>query len=422
MQFLYRGLVYEMAMPTEEHKGYKLYHGTDEKHAKEILQTGMLKGRLVQGRAQQAPVAGYVYTSKDIMYAAGYAGAFVQWGDGCRYRDCKLPSPAYVFVVDSSKITDVLVDEDILGELGTSKYAKEKYKPEVVNYLQGFAMQVATPTQYRNAKDGLMAAQSAIGKKMHKVIPQDKMQWLVSELPHIAVKGEKEVPIIGYYVIDKAVNDEKEFLENATYHTYEANPEVLEEVKVPVSEVWYHGSKHDFTKFDPQYSYVEGESNARFGPGFYLTQDINEALGYAGSGGFLKEVVIKNLKKIKQADGRVSGPLALKAVNSIPEDRKDSVLSNWAPSEVQAKREIYLSIVQNSQNFGDQAQTIWYECFRYREPDFCRFMAKNLDGIVYPRDGYPCIVGYNAEALQIVKNTPAGPLMNELEAKSGSSS
>lgn len=413
MQFLYRGLVFEMAAPLESHQGYKLYHGTDEAHAIQILQTGTLKGHLVQGRAQQAPVAGYVYTSKDVIYAAGYAGAYTQWGLGSRYKDGNLPKPAYVFVVDSSKITDVLVDEDILGEIGTSKYVADKYSPEVVKYLQGFAMQVATSNQYRKAKDGFMAYQSAIGKKMHKAIPADKMQWLISELPHLAVKGEKEVPVIGYYVIDRAVSTEDEFFKLAKYHAFEANPEVMEEAKIPVSEIWYHGSPKDFTKFDPKYSFIENSSNAALGPGFYLTQDIEEALGYAGRNGFLKEVHIKNLKRIKQSQAKVSGPLAMNGINSMPPDKAEDVLSNWAQNKIDAKRQIYSSIVENSDNLGQEVQSIWYECYRYREADFCRFMAKYIDGVVFPRNGTPCIVGYNADALQIVNSTPAGPLFKE---------
>lgn len=221
-KFLFNGVMYEMAAPLDEHRSFVLYHGTDEEHAKDILATGHLKGRIVQGRAEQAPVAGYVYTSKDVMYAAGYAGAYSEWGSGSRSERINGTAhfTAYIFVVDSSKITDVLVDEDVLGEVGTSKYIEGKYPADVVRYLQMIANDVATPTQLRRATSGEMAPQSAIGKKMHKAIPEAKMQWLIGQLPHIAVKGEQEVPIKGYYTLHKSVSTAEEFFDSAEYHPY----------------------------------------------------------------------------------------------------------------------------------------------------------------------------------------------------------
>lgn len=222
MKISYCGYLYEMAKPTEYHLNTKLYHGTSEENAKEILQSGYLKGRLVQGRAQQAPLAGYVYVTKDVTYAAGYAGAYRSWGSGSRYREGELPYTAYVFVIDSSKISEVLVDEDVLGELGTSRYVK-KYSQDLIDYLKRIALQVATPIQLKKAQDGYMSYQSAIGKKMAKVIPSDKMQWLSRNLPHLAVKGVQEVPIIGYYTLKKSIFTPEEFFNESEYHEYKGN-------------------------------------------------------------------------------------------------------------------------------------------------------------------------------------------------------
>lgn len=106
-----------MAKPTESQKSLRLFHGTDEKHAQQILADGYLKGRETQGRSRLAPTAGYVYVTKDVMYAVGYAGAFSRWGQGCSKKrlDGTEKFLGYVFVVDASVSTDMISDEDLLG-------------------------------------------------------------------------------------------------------------------------------------------------------------------------------------------------------------------------------------------------------------------------------------------------------------------
>lgn len=214
-----------MAAPAEHHKSLLLYHGTtdEENFAQDILKCGYLQGRIVQGRAQQAPVAGYVYTSKDVMYAAGYAGVYLNFGLGCtkKRRQGLEKFTGYVFVVDASAATDILVDEDVLGEVATS-WENYMHLPDgLLRYLQRIAEKCATPNQLKRAKDGQMAYQSAIGKKMQKAIPDDMMQKLIEISPHLALKNpEQRMPIVGYYTIHKVVDNAKEFFANATYHEY----------------------------------------------------------------------------------------------------------------------------------------------------------------------------------------------------------
>lgn len=210
----------EMAAPLSHHKEYTLYHGTDEKSAREIIQSGNLRGRIVQGKKQLDPVAGYVYTSKDLMYAVGYAGAYTEWGYGSsqKRKNGTEDFTAYIFVVDQNDVKDILVDEDSLGEIATSNSNDKKYSSEWIQYLKNLAIKVATPTQLKKAKDGEYSYQAAIGKKMHKQIPENIMQKLIDDFPHLALKGEKEVPIKGYYTIKKSVSNEDEFFKNAKFH------------------------------------------------------------------------------------------------------------------------------------------------------------------------------------------------------------
>ena len=49
----------EMARPTPALISSVLYHGTDK--GDEILKSGFIQGRMVQGKARQAPTVGYIY-------------------------------------------------------------------------------------------------------------------------------------------------------------------------------------------------------------------------------------------------------------------------------------------------------------------------------------------------------------------------
>lgn len=229
-----------MAAPAEHHKSLLLYHGTtdEESFAQDILKCGYLQGRIVQGRAQQAPVAGYVYTSKDVMYAAGYAGVYTSWGLGCtqKRREGHEQFTGYVFVVDASAASDILVDEDVLGEIGTSRSNKYSMPDNLYHYLQNTAIQCATLNQLNKARNYEMAYQSAIGKKMQKAIPEQKMRELIDHCPHLALKNpEQRMPIVGYYTINKCVSTPEEFFANATYHEYKQNQAVASSTEVIAS-------------------------------------------------------------------------------------------------------------------------------------------------------------------------------------------
>lgn len=208
------------AQPLAAHANMLLYHGTDEAHAKDILKRGILVGRLTQGRAQQAPRAGYVYVSKDIMYAAGYAGAYTQWGNGCRAerRNGAEKFTAYVFVVDTAAAGDIIVDEDVLGEYGTSTRAYPDVPATLLDYLRYAARMCATPRQLQRAKQGEMVAQSAIGKKMQTFIPNTKMLALVDACPHLALHHTNGIPVIGYYTLHESVTTPEQFKAVAKYH------------------------------------------------------------------------------------------------------------------------------------------------------------------------------------------------------------
>lgn len=173
--------------------------------------------------------------------------------------------------------------------------------------------------------------------------------------------------------------------------------------------VWYHGSSSDFSQFSVDHAYIEDKSTAQYGPGFYLTPSLEEAIGYAGENGYVKEVKISNLRKIKKASSRSNSSIAISAVNNLPPDREDDILSNWGQNKDRAKRELMNAMMERP-NLGDQMQSIWIDCFRYAEPQFCVFASKFMDGLWFERNGTPCIVGYNPSRLPIVRNIPVSEL------------
>ena len=67
--------------------------------------------------------------------------------------------------------------------------------------------------------------------------------------------------------------------------------EFLNESKIEIPTVWYHGTKVDFPKFDLKYIITEN-SIAQNGPGFYLSSDpkMLRNMDMVKESGYLKTV------------------------------------------------------------------------------------------------------------------------------------
>lgn len=82
---------------------------------------------------------------------------------------------------------------------------------------------------------------------------------------------------------------------------------LTESIELP--EIWYHGSKKDFDKFDLNFA-ITKESNAEVGPGFYLTTDKEDAHRYGiinkEESGYLKEVKLTKKKRYQKRKSKVS--------------------------------------------------------------------------------------------------------------------
>ena len=185
---------------------------------------------------------------------------------------------------------------------------------------------------------------------------------------------------------------------------------IVYEAKSPVAKVWYHGTTVDFHEFDRKYAQVEN-SNAQSGPGFYMTTDLDEAMMYAGTNGFIKEIKIVSRQFIKSSTAKPNISLARNAIRMIPADTVEDVLSNWGENPNKAKVELY-NAMMDQENLGSQVQSIWYDCYHNREPQFCEVASRLMDGIVFPRQTTPVLVGYNPKNFKIVKTIKASEIKN----------
>lgn len=173
-----------------------------------------------------------------------------------------------------------------------------------------------------------------------------------------------------------------------------------EETKIP--EIWYHGTKTDFDKFDLKYAYLENKSIAQFGPGFYLAKDKDLAEHYAGNNGYVKTFSLSRKERIYDSESKPKLTFAKIGVNNIPKDKLDDVLSNWDENPTKAKK-LLIESLMNQENLGEQIQAIWYDCFRYREPEFVKIISSVCDGITFTEKGEDILVCYNPDILKLIK-------------------
>lgn len=167
-----------------------------------------------------------------------------------------------------------------------------------------------------------------------------------------------------------------------------------------IPEIWYHGTKTDFNKFDWKYAYIEQKSIAQFGPGFYLAAEDDLAKHYAGTNGFVKTIKLERTNKIYESSSKPRLTFAKIGVNNIPKDKIDDVLSNWDENPFKAKK-LLLESLMDQENLGEQIQAIWYDCYRYREIDFMKVFAPVCEGILFYEKGERILVAYNPEILKI---------------------
>lgn len=175
--------------------------------------------------------------------------------------------------------------------------------------------------------------------------------------------------------------------------------------------IWYHGTKVDFKSFEYQYAYLEN-SNAQYGPGFYLTDNIETAKGYAGSNGFVKEIKLKRIGMIYKGTRKYSPNMIRGYTANMPD--KEMTLSDWDENPNTAMMKLRTSFEENNDNILELVQSIWIDCWKGHEAELVERLSKHsgIDGLLVPMGKETYLVGYNPNILQIVNTIKMSDITN----------
>jgi hypothetical protein len=168
-----------------------------------------------------------------------------------------------------------------------------------------------------------------------------------------------------------------------------------------IQKILYHGSKSKFDKFDYNYAYTNN-SNASFGPGFYLSPDITKSLGYAYPSGFIYEIELSNTKNIKSIRSRYNLKLFNILMDNIPD--KEIVFSNWSDNFNIGERLLRNELLKNKTLY-QLVRSFWAEAYRYNEPELLKLLVSlGIDGFLIHTGYYEDyeIVLYNPDIAKFV--------------------
>ena len=183
----------------------------------------------------------------------------------------------------------------------------------------------------------------------------------------------------------------------------EYNGCLYESVAIP--QIWYHGSKVKFSKFEDKFALTE-DSNAQLGPGFYLSLSKDKAIGYAYPNGFLNEVKLTRRTNIKGAKTKYSPGFLNAFTRGLPDELE--VLSNWDEDPIRAKRLMRESLMENNATLLELVQSLWFDCYKGHEDILLsRLRVHQIDGfMVYVGNGVTDLICYNPDILKILKTLP----------------
>lgn len=119
----------EMAKPLSKHLATVFYHGTStSKAAKSIIKSGKIMVPDLSDRSGSLrPIDGFVYMTPDKSYAQIYAlgGALAGSDYFTIGRGAKDDPYGFIFIINNNDLKDIQPDEDSLGELIVTVYAKK---------------------------------------------------------------------------------------------------------------------------------------------------------------------------------------------------------------------------------------------------------------------------------------------------------
>ena len=179
-----------------------------------------------------------------------------------------------------------------------------------------------------------------------------------------------------------------------------------EAVKLP--DVWYHGCKIDFDKFDLKYAITE-ESIAQEGPGFYLTTDKDDAERYGiidkNRSGYLKEVKLTQKTGIRKESTKFRKEFASSLMRRMP--NKEDKLTNWDENPTKAFNMLRQTILDSSSNLKEMILNVWADCYMGDEQLLMKYLVSGgIDGLLIEKNNNAkWLVIYNPDILKIINTT-----------------
>lgn len=176
---------------------------------------------------------------------------------------------------------------------------------------------------------------------------------------------------------------------------------LLESLKIP--DVWFHGTKVDFDKFDSKYI-ITDQSVAQEGPGFYLTSDKQDAEKYTNYNGYLKEVKLTRKNGIRNEKTKFREEFASSLMRRMPD--KEMTLSNWDENPTKAFSMLRQSILESSDNLKEMILNVWADCYMGNEHTLVKYLVSGgIDGLLLNKaNGVQWLVVYNPDILKIINS------------------
>lgn len=148
-------------------------------------------------------------------------------------------------------------------------------------------------------------------------------------------------------------------------------PDLLEAAKPASKKVFYHGTPNKFDHFDLDYIGSE-KATDQDGPGFYFTDNINTARGYAGSTGVILVCELSPRKIIKHS-GKVDPHMVNYMIKNAPDYL--TTLENWGENPTEAfNSAVRLIVTENDPK--ETFEQIWYDFYRYNAKEWAINMMK----------------------------------------------
>lgn len=140
----------------------------------------------------------------------------------------------------------------------------------------------------------------------------------------------------------------------------------------------YHGSPHKFSSFDVKYAFISLKSLVQEGPGFYFTNDVDNAKIY-GKNGYLYVCDVEP-RKLVPTNGKPKVNEVTFLINGAP--NKDEALENFDENPIKAMREVIRSYTKYVENPHDSFTMIWNDIYGTDTVSYLKRMIElGYDGV-----------------------------------------